>query len=158
VDARSFKMSKSRGNVASPNELVDQYGADALRLYVMYMGPLEMQKPWNTRDIIGMTRFLNSVWRNLVGDEEKNKVAKVEPMTIPDAIERKMHFVIKKVAEDITNLRFNTAIAQLIELNNGITGMEIVPRDLAENLVLMLSPFAPHIAEEIWAHLGHTKT
>src|SRR5262249_52199844 len=75
-----------------------------------------------------------------------------------EALDRQMNYTIKKVAEDITNLRFNTGIAELIKLNNEITGMEIVPRDLAENLVLMLSPFAPHVAEEIWAHLGHTKT
>ena len=158
VDARSFKMSKSRGNVANPDDVVRDYGADALRLYVMYMGPLEQQKPWNTRDIIGMTRFLNSAWRNLVGDEEKNKVAKIEPMQIPEPLDRQMHRAIKKVADDIAGLRFNTAIAELIKLNNEITGMEIVPRDLAENLVLLLAPFAPHIAEEIWLHLGHTKS
>ena len=158
VDARSFKMSKSRGNVANPDDIIRDYGADAARLYVMYMGPLEAQKPWNTRDIIGMTRFLNAVWRNLVGDEEKNKVAKIEPMTIPEALDRQMHYTIKKVAEDIAGLRFNTAIAELIKLNNEITGMEIVPRELAENLTLMLAPFAPHIAEELWERLGHTKT
>jgi leucyl-tRNA synthetase len=166
VDARSFKMSKSRGNVANPDDIIRDYGADAARLYVMYMGPLEAQKPWNTRDIIGMTRFLNSVWRNLVGDEENNKVAKIEPMTIPEALDCQMHRTIKKVAEDIAGLRFNTAIAELIKLNNEITtrhsssqaGMEIVPRDLAENLALMLAPFAPHIAEELWERLGHTKT
>jgi leucyl-tRNA synthetase len=158
VDARSFKMSKSRGNVANPDDIIRDYGADAARLYVMYMGPLEAQKPWNTRDIIGMTRFLNSVWRNLVGDEENNKVAKIEPMTIPDTLDRQMHRTIKKVAEDIAGLRFNTAIAELIKLNNEITGMEIVPRDLAENLSLMLAPFAPHIAEELWQRLGHTKS
>jgi leucyl-tRNA synthetase len=158
VDGRSFKMSKSRGNVANPDDVVRDYGADALRLYVMYMGPLEQQKPWNTRDIVGMTRFLNSVWRNLVGDEEKNKVAKIEPMAIPEALDRQMHRTIKKVAEDIAALRFNTGIAELIKLNNEITGMEIVPRELAETLTLMLAPFAPHIAEELWLHLGHTKT
>jgi leucyl-tRNA synthetase len=169
VDARSFKMSKSRGNVANPDDIIRDYGADAARLYVMYMGPLEAQKPWNTRDIIGMTRFLNAVWRNFVGDDPSGepagepsgsggKPAKVEPITIPEALDRMMHRTIKKVAEDIAALRFNTAIAKLIELNNEITGMDVVPRDLAETFVLLLSPFAPHIAEEIWERLGHTKT
>ncbi len=158
VDARSFKMSKSRGNVANPDDLVRDYGADALRLYVMYMGPLEMQKPWNTRDIIGMVRFLNAVWRNVVGDEENNRVVKIVDAPIPEALDRMMHRAIKKAAEDINAMRFNVAIAELIKLNNEITGMSEVPRELAENLTLMLSPFAPHVAEELWAHLGHTKT
>jgi len=105
-----------------------------------------------------MTRFLNAVWRNLVGDEEKQKFAKVEPITIPEALDRQMHRTIKKVAEDIAALRFNTGIAELIKLNNEITGMEIIPRDLAETFALILAPFAPHIAEELWERLGHTKT
>jgi leucyl-tRNA synthetase len=170
VDARSFKMSKSRGNVANPDDIIRDYGADAARLYVMYMGPLEQQKPWNTRDIIGMTRFLNAVWRNFVGDDSSgepasaggsgasSKHAKIEPITIPEALDRMMHRTIKKVGEDITALRFNTGIAELIKLNNEITGTDVVPRDLAETFVLLLSPFAPHIAEEIWERLGHTKS
>ncbi|HWB53976.1 MAG TPA: leucine--tRNA ligase [Tepidisphaeraceae bacterium] len=149
VDARAFKMSKSRGNVANPDDLVRDYGADALRLYVMYMGPLEMQKPWNTRDIVGMSRFLSSAWRNLVETKiESNQ-------KLDDAIDHQMHRTIKKVAEDIEGLRFNTAIAELIKLNNEISRMEVVPKYLAENLALMLAPFAPHMAEEIWQRLGH---
>jgi leucyl-tRNA synthetase len=158
VDARSFKMSKSRGNVANPDDLVRDYGADALRLYVMYMGPLEMQKPWNTRDIIGMVRFLNAIWRNFVGDEENNRVVKITDSAIPDALDRMMHRAIRKVAEDVEDLRFNVAIAELIKLNNEITGMNEVPRELAEDFALMLAPFAPHLAEELWAHLGHHKS
>jgi leucyl-tRNA synthetase len=155
VDARSFKMSKSRGNVVNPDDIVRDYGADTFRLYEMYMGPLEAQKPWNTRDIVGMSRFLNSLWRNLVGEDEKLKIADEE---IPDVLDRQMHRTIKKVGDDIAALRFNTAIAELIKLNNEITGMRSVPRELAENLILMLSPFAPHLAEELWARLGHTKS
>ena len=136
--------------MANPDDLVREYGADALRLYVMYMGPLEMQKPWNTRDIIGMTRFLNSVWRNLTE-------GKIDASgSVNEAIDRQMHRTIKKVAEDIEGLRFNTAIAELIKLNNEITGLAAVPKYLAENLVLMLAPFAPHTAEELWQRLGHT--
>jgi leucyl-tRNA synthetase len=158
VKAESFKMSKSRGNVVNPDDIVRDYGADAFRLYEMYMGPLEAQKPWSTRDIIGMTRFLNGVWRNLVGDEEANKVAKIEPIAIPDAIDRQMHRAIKKVEEDVAALRFNTAIAELIKLNNEMTKLPVIPRELAENFTLMLAPFAPHLAEELWERLGHTKS
>jgi len=154
----SQKMSKSRGNVVNPDDIVRDYGADTFRLYEMYMGPLEASKPWNTRDIVGMSRFLNAVWRNLVGDEESSKQAKIEPAPVPEPLDRQMHRTIKKVGEDIENLRFNTAIAELIKLNNEVIGMEIVPRELAENMVLMLSPLAPHIAEEIWSRLGHTKS
>src|SRR5687768_17220398 len=134
-------MSKSRGNVVNPDSIVADYGADAFRLYEMYMGPLEAQKPWNTRDIIGMTRFLNGVWRNLVGDEENNKVATIADAPVPEALDRQMHRAIKKVAEDVEGLRFNTAIAELIKLNNELTGLPQVPRTVAENLVLMLAPF-----------------
>jgi leucyl-tRNA synthetase len=158
VDARAFKMSKSRGNVVNPDLIVADYGADTFRLYEMYMGPLEAQKPWNTRDIVGMSRFLSAVWRNLTGDEENNKVVTITDGPIPAAIDRQMHRAIKKVAEDIQALRFNTGIAELIKLNNEITGMPAVPRELAENLTLMLAPFAPHLAEELWERLGHTKT
>jgi leucyl-tRNA synthetase len=134
-------MSKSRGNVVNPDEIVKDFGADAFRLYEMYMGPLESQKPWNTRDIVGMSRFLSSVYRNLIGDEESQKVANITGDTIADALDRQMHRTIKKVGADIETLRLNTAIA--------------VPKTLAENFVLMLAPFAPHLAEEIWNHLGH---
>jgi leucyl-tRNA synthetase len=151
-------MSKSRGNVVNPDDIVRDYGADTFRLYEMYMGPLEAQKPWNTRDIIGMTRFLNGVWRNLVGDEEANKVAKIEVMPVPDAIDRQMHRAIKKVEEDVAALRFNVAIAELIKLNNEMTKLPVIPRELAENFTLMLAPFAPHIAEELWERLGHHKS
>ena len=185
VDARSFKMSKSRGNVVNPDDIVRDYGADSFRLYEMYMGPLEAQKPWNTRDIVGMHRFLNSVWRNLIGEEEEDRVSgtgarvsgqteesslgrpatrnskpetRIADVPIPDALDRMMHRTIKKVGDDIAALRFNTAIAKLIELNNELNKLPAVPRTLAENLVLMLAPFAPHMAEEIWSRRGHTKS
>ncbi|MDB5300847.1 MAG: leucyl-tRNA synthetase, partial [Phycisphaerales bacterium] len=161
VDARSFKMSKSRGNVVSPDAIVQDYGADTFRLYEMYMGPLEAQKPWNTRDIVGMSRFLNKVWRNFTGDPEDDasppKVI-VAHAANPGDLDRQMHRTIKKVGEDIEGLRFNTAIAELINLNNSITGLSPLPRELAENFVLMLAPFAPHLAEELWSGLGHSKS
>jgi leucyl-tRNA synthetase len=163
VRGESFKMSKSRGNVVNPDRIVQNYGSDAFRLYEMYMGPLEAQKPWNTRDIVGMTRFLNAVWRNLIGDTPEGEVedphkTRVVDQPIPDVLDRMMHRTIKKVGDDIAALRFNTGIAELIKLNNELNKLQSVPRELAENLALMLSPFAPHIAEEIWSRLGHTKS
>jgi leucyl-tRNA synthetase len=161
VDARSFKMSKSRGNVVNPDRIVEEYGADCFRLYEMYLGPLEASKPWNTRDIVGMSRFLGSVWRNLIGDEDAQgppAAAAASPRIVsapigPD-LDRILHRTIKKVGEDIEAMRFNTAIAQLIMLNNAIGG-QTVPRELARTLALLLAPFAPHMAEELWQRLGH---
>ena len=158
VEARAYKMSKSRGNVVNPDKIVENYGADAFRLYEMYMGPLEAMKPWNTRDIVGMTRFLSAVWRNLVGDDESNKRPSIDTVPIPDEIDRMLHRAIKKVGDDIQNLRFNTAIAELIKLNNEMTGMPTIPRELAETFTLLLAPFAPHLAEEVWHRLGHEKS
>jgi leucyl-tRNA synthetase len=168
VDARSFKMSKSRGNVVNPDSIVKDYGADTFRLYEMYLGPLEQQKPWNTRDIVGMSRFLSSVYRNLIGDEDREPSGsaagspavthKIQAIPIPAPLDRMMHRTIKKVGEDIEGLRFNTAIAELIKLNNELIHLPAIPRDLAENFTLMLAPFAPHLAEELWAHLGHHKS
>ncbi|CAA9435596.1 MAG: Leucyl-tRNA synthetase [uncultured Phycisphaerae bacterium] len=166
VDARSFKMSKSRGNVVNPDDIVKDYGADAFRLYEMYMGPLEAQKPWSTRDIIGQTRFLNSVWRNMMGDETatggggvgSTNTTRAYDGQIPPTLDRLMHRTIKKVAEDVEGLRFNVAIAELIKLNNEMTKLDGVPRELAENFCLMLAPFAPHVAEEIWERLGHHRS
>jgi leucyl-tRNA synthetase len=152
-------MSKSRGNVVNPDEVVRDYGADTFRLYEMYMGPLEAEKPWNTRDIVGMSRFLNGVYRNLVGDDEAGKPAKIVRRNVPDDLDRQMHRTIKKVAEDVESLRFNTAIAELIKLNNELGRLnDGVPSELAENFTLMLAPFAPHLAEEIWSKLGHDKS
>ncbi len=158
VTAESFKMSKSRGNVVSPDEIVADYGADTFRLYEMYLGPLEAQKPWNTRDIVGMSRFLSSVWRILIGNDETGKLTTITNEATPEALDRLMHRTIKKVGEDIEGLRFNTAIAELIKLNNELVGSKSVSRELAENFTLMLAPFAPHIAEEIWERLGHHKS
>ena len=156
VDARAFKMSKSRGNVVNPDTIVRDYGADCFRLYEMYMGPLEAQKPWNTRDIVGMSRFLSAVYRNILGDDEAPAAKpRVEDAHVPADLDRQMNRTIKKVAEDIEGMRFNTAIAELIKLNNELTHLSVVPRLVAENFALMLAPFAPHMAEEIWNRLGH---
>jgi leucyl-tRNA synthetase len=163
VDARSFKMSKSRGNVVNPDKIVEDYGADVFRLYEMYLGPLEAQKPWNTRDIIGMSRFLNSVWRNLIGDDEDESVQssgtkRIADVAVPDGVERQLHRAIKKVAEDVEGLRFHTAIAELIKVNNELTHLPALPQWFAEQFTLILAPFAPHVAEEIWSRLGHKES
>ncbi len=172
VDARSFKMSKSRGNVVNPDDIVKDYGADCFRLYEMYMGPLEAQKPWNTRDIVGMWRFLNAVWRNITGDSNEDRQVgesashedatpapdspprRLADVPIPDDLDRQLHRTIKKVGDDIEGLRFNTAIAELIKLNNEIGRLASVPRQLAETFAILLSPLAPHMAEELWEKLG----
>jgi leucyl-tRNA synthetase len=156
VDARSFKMSKSRCNVVNPDEIVKDYGADTFRLYEMYLGPLEQQKPWNTRDIVGMSRFLSSVHRNLIGEE--GTPSRIKPVSIPETLDRMMHRAIKKVADDIVALRFNTAIAELIKINNELIHEPAIPRELAESFTIMLAPFAPHLAEELWLNLGHHKS
>ncbi|MEL7240242.1 MAG: class I tRNA ligase family protein, partial [Planctomycetota bacterium] len=150
VDARAAKMSKSRGNVVNPDKIVEEYGADAFRLYEMYMGPLEAQKPWNTRDIIGMTRFLNGVWRTFVGDEDAGPPKTITGDAAPEDLDRALQRTIKKVGEDIEHLRFNTAIAELIKLLSETSKHDTLPRVVARDFVLLLSPFAPHLAEEIW--------
>lgn len=150
VDARSFKMSKSRGNIVIPDKIVEDYGADVFRLYEMYMGPLEAQKPWNTRDIVGMQRFLNRVWRTFIGDVDAGGPLPMTGDDIPPELDRRMNRAIKKVGEDIEAMRFNTAIAELIELMNEASRAESLPRSFVRVYTLLLSPFAPHLAEEVW--------
>jgi leucyl-tRNA synthetase len=129
----------------------------------MYMGPLEAQKPWNTRDIVGMSRFLNAVWRNLIGEDRDGESpatgsSRIGGTDVPDALHRQLHRAIKKVAEDIEQLRFNTAIAELIKVNNELTHLPSVPHWFAEQFVLICAPFTPHLAEEIWHRLGHEES
>jgi leucyl-tRNA synthetase len=148
------KMSKSRGNVVNPDVVIGQYGADALRLYEMFLGPLEAMKPWSMGSVEGITRFLDRVWRLCVEEDgsPSRALADVEPDA---ATARVLHQTVKKVTEDIEGLKFNTAIAQMMVCANELTGMERRPRWALERLVLVLSPFAPHIAEELWQRLGH---
>jgi leucyl-tRNA synthetase len=150
----SRKMSKSRGNVVNPDEVVGQYGADAMRLFEMFMGPLEEMKPWSTRGVEGVSRFLSRVWRLLL-DDNGNLDPSVKTAPLPPDLEYLYHFTLKKVGEDIEELRFNTAIAQLMIFVNELMKSEIRPRQILESFVLMLAPFAPHIAEELWEKLGH---
>ena len=147
------KMSKSRGNVVNPDEMMDQFGADAVRLYEMFMGPLEAIKPWSTRGVEGITRFLARVWRLIVNEAGGPSLAGIEAE--PSLEQRHLlHQTIKKVTDDLEALRFNTAIAQMMVFTNEVTKLKTRPRALLEPFVLLLSPFAPHIAEELWERLG----
>ena len=147
------KMSKSRGNVVNPDEMMDQFGADAVRLYEMFMGPLEAIKPWSTRGVEGITRFLARVWRLIVNEAGGPSLAGIEAE--PSLEQRRLlHQTIKKVTDDLEALRFNTAIAQMMVFTNEVTKLKTRPRALLEPFVLLLSPFAPHIAEELWERLG----
>ncbi|MEW6246688.1 MAG: leucine--tRNA ligase [Nitrospirota bacterium] len=148
------KMSKSRGNVVNPDEMIDKFGADAVRLYEMFMGPLEAMKPWSTRGVEGITRFLDRVWRLVVGEDGGLSRAVVESEPTLDQ-KRLLHQTIKKVTEDIEELRFNTAIAQMMVFTNEMTKLNERPRSLLEPFILLLSPFAPHLCEELWERLGH---
>jgi leucyl-tRNA synthetase len=152
--AREYgKMGKSLKNVVTPDEMSEQYGADTFRVYEMAMGPLDVSRPWDTRAVIGSQRFLQRVWR-LIVDEDTGAV-RVTDEPLPANVRKLLHRVIDGVRGDLDELRFNTAIAKLIELTNALTPLPVVSREAVEPLVLMLSPFAPHLAEELWGKLGH---
>ena len=150
----SRKMSKSRGNVVNPDDVIARYGADSMRLFEMFMGPLEEMKPWSTRGVEGVFRFLNRVWRLfMTEDAGLNPAIELVPPTTD--FERIVHQTVKKVGEDIEGLRFNTAISQLMIFVNEAMKLEKLPRKELDKFVLLLAPFAPHIAEELWSELGH---
>ncbi len=160
VDARAYKMSKSRGNVINPTTIIDQYGADTLRLYEMFMGPLEATKPWDTRSIEGPYRFLGKVWRLIIDDRAEAVKLNDTVKDVPPSREtqRELHRTIQKVTDDLDGMRFNTAISAMMELTNHLTPLTVRPRSVLETLVLLLAPFAPHLAEELWHALGHAET
>ena len=156
------KMSKARGNVINPDAIVADYGADTLRLFEMFLGPLEQMKPWSTTGIEGVYRFLGRVWR-LVMEEDQEGIWHFAPAKVTDTapsteLLRSLHAAIQKVSDDIDRLQFNTAISALMVLVNDLTKEPVRPRAAVETLLLLLSPFAPHIAEELWKQLGHAKT
>jgi leucyl-tRNA synthetase len=150
----SRKMSKSRGNVVNPDDVISQYGADSMRLFEMFMGPIEEMKPWSTKGVEGVFRFLNRVWRLFMKEDVGLNPAIVDKPATPD-FERLFHQTVKKVGEDIEGLRFNTAISQLMIFVNEAMKLEDLPRRELEQFLLLLSPFAPHIAEELWELMGH---
>jgi leucyl-tRNA synthetase len=146
------KMGKSLKNAVSPDEITGDYGCDTLRLYEMYLGPLDASKPWNTRDIIGVNRFLRRVWRNFVDENGNALVTEDVPS---DELEKALHRTIKRVGDDLERMSFNTAIAALIEFMPALVAVDRIPRTVAERFILLLAPMAPHIAEELWHRLGH---
>ncbi len=158
----SQKMSKSRGNVVNPDEVLAEYGADVLRLYEMFLGPLEQMKPWSTTGIEGVYRFLGRVWRLVMEEDQEGQwhfaPAKVTDAAPTEALQRSVHAAIAKVSEDIDRLQFNTAISALMVLVNDLTKEPLRPRASVETLLLLLAPMAPHMAEELWKQLGHPKT
>lgn len=149
------KMSKSRGNVINPDEIVNEFGADTLRIYEMFMGPLEATKPWNTNGVEGSHRFLSRVYRMFV-DDNGSLSAKISDGAGTDEFKRTWHKTIKKVTEDMEALRFNTAISQLMIFTNDAYKQEELPRQAMEDFIQLLSPLAPHIAEELWEKMGRS--
>jgi leucyl-tRNA synthetase len=169
------KMSKARGNVVNPDDMVNEYGADSLRLYEMFMGPLEMTKPWSTKGVEGVYRFLGRVWRLFVDEKSETEFeqnATVEPGSGAESLEqirlsqsirtvpatpaqlKTLHAAIKKVTEDLDGMRFNTAISALMVFINEAMTWEVKPVDVLKQFLVLLQPFAPHVAEELWAKLS----
>lgn len=151
------KMSKALKNVVDPEGVVREYGADALRLYEMFMGPLEATKPWSMQGVNGVRNFLDRVWRLVVDSRSEDLTLSEAVQDIPAGAEhdRVVHSTIAAVTQDIENLSFNTAIARMMEFVNHFTKESVRPKSAMENLTLMLAPFAPHLAEELWRILGH---
>jgi leucyl-tRNA synthetase len=150
------KMGKSLNNVVTPDDMYELFGADTFRVYEMSMGPLDVSRPWETRAVVGSLRFLQRLWRNVV-DEETGALRVVDEPADDDS-RKVLHRTIEGVAHDYEQLRFNTAVAKLIELNNHLTWLPAAPRELVEPAVLMVAPVAPHLAEELWRRLGHDST
>ncbi|MEM1446345.1 MAG: leucine--tRNA ligase [Planctomycetota bacterium] len=147
------KMGKSLKNAIAPDDICEKYGCDTLRLYEMYLGPLDQSKVWNTADIVGVHRFLNRLWRNFVNEDTGElKITRDNPS---DELLRLTHQTIKRVTEAMDGMQFNVAIAALIELNNALVSLDDVPHSVALAIVPMLAPLAPHVAEELWEKLGH---
>ena len=150
------KMSKSRGNVVNPDDIVKAYGTDALRLYLMFLGPLEASKPWNTNGIEGVSRFLRRTWRLAIDEATGAPAAKSSGDTEPEDVTRELHRTIQKVSADIETLSFNTAISQMMIFLNAAEKAPAIRRATLEDFIRLVAPFAPHLAEEAWTRLGHT--
>ena len=158
VQARAYKMSKSRGNVINPDDIVKEYGADSLRLYEMFMGPLTQVKPWSMKGVEGVSRFLSRVYRLVVDDETGTPSPKLSDGEPTKAQLRALHAAIKKVSHDVEGMEYNTAISAMMIFVNEAQAWEKLPRSMLSAFVLILSPFAPHLAEELWSRLGHSGT
>ena len=159
-NGKAEKMSKSRGNVINPDDVVRDYGADSLRMYEMFMGPLEQVKPWQMSGVEGVYRFLCRVWRMIVDERAEDVVlnGSVQDVAASDEQLRMLHKTIKAVSQDIDRLSFNTAISRMMEFINFMLTQEVRSKAVLEQFVLLLNPFAPHAAEELWNVLGHDST
>jgi len=151
LDRVTAKMSKSLKNVINPDEIINTYGADSMRMYEMFMGPLEVSKPWSTEGLVGIWRFLDRIWRLL--EEKKLSDAPLSP-----EMDRLLNKTIKKVTDDTSSLNFNTAISAMMVLVNELYKCDELPRKVFETLILLLAPYVPHLAEELWAKTGHQPT
>ena len=160
IDSRAYKMSKARGNVINPDAIVAEYGADSLRLYEMFMGPLEASKPWSMAGVNGVRGFLDRAWRMIVDDRAEAMQLNVSVVDAPASEDqlRVLHKTIKAVSRDLEMLSFNTAIARLMEFVNFFTKESSRPHSVMESFVLLLAPMAPHLAEELWRLLGNQDT
>ena len=147
------KMSKSRGNVINPDEVIDEYGADSMRLYEMFMGPLDKAKPWQTKGLQGCSRFINKLWNKVCSSDGLNE--NITSDTAESETIKLKHQTIKKVSDDIENLRFNTAISQMMIFTNHLTTLKSINREILQTFAQLLAPFIPHTAEEIWQRLGN---
>ena len=152
------KMSKSRGNVVNPDKVIADYGADSMRLYEMFMGPLEAIKPWSMQGVEGVHRFLRKLWRTVIDGDTGELDKSVQQAQADEATLRLLNQTIKKVGDDIESFGFNTAISAMMILVNHLSRLKVRPKTAIEKLVLILAPFAPHIAEELWERLGHTES
>jgi leucyl-tRNA synthetase len=150
------KMSKSRGNVINPDFVVDNYGADSMRLYEMFMGPLTQMKAWSMNGVEGVYRFLGRIWRIYV-DRNGAVEPSIQDVPMPAELKKSLHRTIKKVTEDVESLAFNTAISQLMMFSNDLAKETVKPKEAVEKLLVLLSPFAPHLAEELWEKMGHSQ-
>ena len=151
------KMSKSRGNVISPDDVIENYGADAFRCYEMFMGPLEQMKPWSMRGVEGVARFLARVWRLMMSENQAGEwdlSSKVKDIELDKPQQKIMHATIKKVTGDIETLSFNTAIAQMMIFVNAFTNVETIPLSAMRTFLVLLNPFAPHLSSELWEKLN----
>ncbi|MHC5061431.1 MAG: leucine--tRNA ligase [Planctomycetota bacterium] len=158
LGADNVKMSKSRGNVVNPDKVVADYGADSMRLYEMFMGPLEATKPWNMQGVEGVHRFLGKAWRMIIDEQTGQVAGAVKDIEPDEETLRLLHQTIKKVGSDVEAFAFNTAISQMMIFVNHLSKQAERPKSVIEKFVLILAPFAPHIAEELWAKLGHSNT
>jgi len=148
------KMSKSRGNVINPDDIIKEFGADSMRVYEMFMGPLQVSKPWSTAGLVGVSRFLERAWANSEKPMDDSR-PKAEPSA---ELTKLLHKTIKKVTLDTDSLNFNTAISQMMIFLNEASKLETLPKSLWESFVLILAPYAPHLAEELWERLGNTES